>query len=239
MSDVCVDREKIRLVCATRLSSEDFFAKAPLGRSLQFYQKFPRDQPIELRLFRENKKGLPGLYNQAIEEARSDAAVLVFIHDDVYLSDFYWTRHLMQGLETFAIVGVAGTRRRVAKQPSWMYLDADFTRESHDYLSGVVGHGNGFPDLKQLSIYGEPGQQVKILDGVLLAVRSTALQEHNLRFDPRFTFHFYDLDFCRQAEERNLAMGTWAVSIVHGSWGQIGGSEWQSEYARYLDKYGE
>jgi hypothetical protein len=230
-------REKIRLVCATRLSSEEFFSKAPLGRSLQYYQTFPRDQPIELRLFKDNTQGLPGLYNQAIEEARADAAVLVFIHDDVYLSDFYWTRHLLDGLKVFDIVGIAGTRRRVPKQPSWMFLDADFQRESHDYLSGVVGHGNAFPDLKQLSIYGEPGQQVKILDGVLMAVRSSTVLERNLLFDPRFKFHFYDLDFCRQAEERNLAMGTWALSIVHASWGKIGGPDWQSGYAQYLEKY--
>jgi hypothetical protein len=42
----------------------------------------------------------------------------------------------------------------------------------------------------------------------MLAARSNTLAEKGLRFDPLFDFHFYDLDFCRQAELRKLRMGT-------------------------------
>jgi len=37
------------------------------------------------------------------------------------------------------------------------------------------------------------------------------LDQEGAAFDPRFQFHFYDLDFCRQAEQRGLKMGTWAL----------------------------
>src|SRR6202040_2197915 len=103
-------------------------------------------------------------------------------------------------------VGLAGNRRRARGQASWMYLDDSFQRDQDENLSGVLGHGEGFPNLRQLSIYGEPRSECKLLDGVLLAVRSETLLEHGLRFDPRFTFHFYDLDFCRQAEQMGLRM---------------------------------
>jgi GT2 family glycosyltransferase len=106
-------------------------------------------------------------------------------------------------------------------------------------LSGVLGHGEGFPNLKELSIYGEPCQECKLLDGVLLAVRSQTLIEHDLWFDPRFKFDFYDLDFCRQAEERGLTMGTWALSIIHASAGQLGSPSWRAAYDDYLEKYAE
>jgi hypothetical protein len=232
-------RDKIRFVCATRLSNQDFFSKAPLGRSLPVYRTFPRRQCIELRLFANNQQGLSSLYNIAIEEARSDPAILIFVHDDVYLSDYYWAEHLHEALSAFDLVGLAGNRRRVVRQASWMYLDDHFTCDNYDNLSGVLGHGEPFPNLRQLSVYGEPGQEVKLLDGVLMAIRSQTLIEQELRFDPQFTFHFYDLDFCRQAELRQLRMGTWAISIVHASAGQLGGDSWRAAYRDYLAKYGE
>jgi len=232
-------REKIRLVCATRNTTEDFFALSPLGRSLPLYCTFPKHQQIELRLFKSNTEGLPTVYNRAIEEARADPAILIFIHDDVYLSDYYWANHLHEGLKVFDIVGLAGNRRRVSGQCSWMYIDERFTKDDFSNLSGVLGHGDGFPNLRELSVYGEPGQEVKILDGVMLAVRSETLIRTDLRFDTRFRFDFYDLDFCRQAEERGIKMGTWAISTIHASAGKLGGDAWRAGYRVYLEKYGE
>jgi tetratricopeptide (TPR) repeat protein/GT2 family glycosyltransferase len=231
--------EKVRFVCATRLSEREFFAKAPLGRSLPLYRSFPKKQSIELRLFPNNSAGLSGLYNTAIEEARDEPAILVFIHDDVYLSDFYWAEYLHTALRSFNLVGLVGNRRRVPRQASWMFLDDRFTCDSYDYFSGVIGHGEAFPNLRQLSVYGPPGQEVKLLDGVLLAIHSRTLLQHELRFDPRFHFHFYDMDFCRQAELRNLKMGTCAMSVVHASAGELGNTGWRAAYADYLVKYGE
>ncbi len=231
--------EKIRFVCATRESQKQFFKKSPLGRSLPFYRAFPPRRRIELRLFKENAEGLPSIYNTAIEEAKADPAILVFIHDDVYLSDYYWAERLLDGLRLFDIVGLAGNRRRASGQASWMYLDGEFKRDRDENLSGVIGHGEGFPDLIELSVYGPPGQQVALLDGVMLAVRSDLLIESGLRFDTRFTFDFYDMDFCRQAELRGLRMGTWPISMIHGSAGNLGGEAWRAAYRQYLVKYGE
>ncbi len=230
---------QIRLVCATRLDSEAFFREAPLGRSLQFYRTYPQLQRIELRLFSNNRTGLPALYNTAISEAAADPAVLVFVHDDVHLSDFYWADRLHEGLRAFDILGLAGNRRRVPGQPTWMHVNRAFEQDSFDNLSGVLGHGNGFPDLTQLSVYGPPGQQVALLDGVLLAARSDTLHRARVQFDPRFPFHFYDLDFCRQAELAGLRMGTWGLSLIHASGGRLGTSEWSATYEEYLRKYGE
>jgi len=230
---------KIRFVSATRLSTDQFFAKAALGRSLPFYRTFPKQQHIELRLFANNTQGLPAIYNIAIEEARIDPAILIFIHDDVYLSDYYWAERLLEALTHFDLVGLAGNRRRVPRQASWMYLDDQFTRDNDDNLSGVIGHGEPFPNLKELSVYGEPGQEVKLLDGVMLAVQSRTLIEKDLRFDPRFQFHFYDMDFCRQAETKGIRMGTSAISLVHASAGVLGVESWRIAYQDYLAKYGE
>jgi GT2 family glycosyltransferase len=230
---------QIRLVCATRLSSDEFFKTAPLGRSLRHYRTFPQHQRIELRLFSDNREGLPGLYNRAIDEAARDPAVLVFLHDDVHLSDFYWASRVHEGLHAFDVIGLAGNRRRLPAQPSWIHVNAAMERDDFANLSGVLGHGTGFPELTELSVYGVPGQEVKLLDGVLLAVHSDVLQRSGVRFDARFRFNFYDMDFCRQAERAGLRMGTWGISLVHESAGAFRSADWSSAYESYLNKYGE
>lgn len=222
---------KVRVVCATRESKEGF-GSTPLGRSLALYHT----PMLELRLFDRNKRGLPAVYNEAIAEAKNDPALMVFVHDDVHLIDFYWIDYVFHGLSVFDIIGLAGNRRRVSWQPSWCFINEQFEMDRPENLSGLVGHGNGFPP-EDISKFGPPRQEVKLLDGLFLAVRSETLVNKGLRFDERFDFHFYDLDFCRQAELLNLRMGTWSISLIHESGGAFGTPSWRASYARYLDKW--
>jgi GT2 family glycosyltransferase len=131
---------------------------------------------------------------------------------------------------------VAGNRRRLPNQPAWLFADIAFTWDSPENLSGIVGHGTGFP-CANMSVYGSPGQEVKLLDGVLLAAHSEVLRSCSISFDERFAFHFYDLDFCRQAEARGLRMGTWPISVIHESEGAFGTPAWRAGYAKYLEKW--
>jgi len=225
---------KIKLVVATRVSRQDFFGNTATGRSLAF------NAPsfIELRLYPNNTRGLSSIYNEVIMESKNDPATLVFAHDDLHLLDFFWFFRVIDGLENFDIVGLAGNRRRVPRQPGWCFLDDNFTPDNFENLSGVVGQGNTFPP-DQLSIYGLPRQRVVLLDGLFLASHSKTLLENELFFDERFNFHFYDLDFCRQAEMKGLSCGTIDLSLIHESYGLTGSKEWRALYQTYLEKWGE
>ncbi len=222
--------DKIRLVCATRTTREEF-AQTALGRSLAVCP-YPF---VELRLFPANTQGLPVLYNTAIQEAAVDPAILAFAHDDIYLCDLFWPGRVLEGLNTFDVLGIAGNRRRIPGQPAW-HSDAQGTWDK-EHLSGAVGHGNGFP-CGNFSYYGPPHREVKLLDGVLLVARSSTLLSKGIRFDHRFDFHFYDMDFCRQAELQSLRMGTWSISVIHESPGAFGTPVWQAAYEKYLEKWG-
>jgi len=129
--------------------------------------------------------------------------------------------------------------RLLSQPPEYSLSSHDqFKWEQPEFLSGIVGHGKGFPPA-QLSNYGPPLQEVKLLDGLMIGCRSQTLLDSHLRFDERFDFDFYDLDFCRQAEGKQLKMGTCAVSVVHESPGNFSESErWHKAYAVYLDKWG-
>lgn len=227
---------KVKVVVATRHSQDDFFKATATGRS--FLAQID-STAIELVLFANNTQGLPSVYNQVIEACRHAPAPLVFMHDDLLLLDFYWVRRVLAGLTQFPILGIVGSTRRLDKQSSWFFQDpACQVQELPEYLSGHVALGSGFP-AERLAIYGPPGQAVKWLDGLMLCAHSDTLIANDIRFDERFDFHFYDMDFCRQAEAKQVVCGTWPISLVHESYGSaIGSDGWASGYQRYLEKWG-
>ena len=172
--------------------------------------------------------------------------MLVFVHDDVYLDDWMLGVHLMEALDHFDVVGVAGNTRRQPSQLTW-YLEPPVTLPDgrlsltdwdSAHLSGAVAHGA--PAQSMVKVYGPAPQPVALLDGVFLAARAARLREAQVRFDPRFDFHFYDLDFCRTAQAAGLRLGTWPLAITHASGGQsVHSASWQVGAQRYLEKWGQ
>jgi GT2 family glycosyltransferase len=226
--------KKIRFVVSTRHTRENFFTKTATGRSLALYSS----QGLELDLHDSNREGLSKVYNHSIEKSKKNPAILIFAHDDIHLLDFFWADQLLNALNHFDIVGIAGNKRRISNQPGWLFIDDNFTWDKPENLSGVIGHGTDFPP-RILKVFGPPFQEVKLLDGLFLACHSETLQEKNLQFDEQFDFHFYDLDFCRQAEEKNAKMGTSKISLVHQSKGDFKSTEWQIAKNKYFAKWGE
>jgi GT2 family glycosyltransferase len=223
----------LRVVCATRLSKEDFFTKSATGRCLAAFQ---RTSAVEITLYANNSRGLGEIYNHAIDACRNSPRILVFVHDDCLLADYFWADRVRQGLENFGIVGIAGNRRRLDGQRSWIIVDESGRQDDHANLSGAIGQGLEFPPEK-LDVFGPPGIECKLLDGVFLACHSDTLHTSKLRFDPRFMFHFYDMDFCRSAELLGVRMGTIRLTLVHGSYGALD-QAWANAYRAYLAKWG-
>jgi hypothetical protein len=224
----------ITIVSASRHGESDFFLKSALGRSLSnTYSNFP----LKKKLYFNNARPLPICYNDAISSTIDAQEILVFLHDDVSIVDFFWIDKIFWGFQHFDLLGLAGNKRRVPGQPAWAFLDEKFTWDHPSNLSGAVGHGRQFPC--QLSIYGPPGQACKLMDGVFLATKKGLLETNNIRFDEMFDFHFYDLDFCRQIEKQNLRMGTIPLSAIHESPGNFGTPQWRKNYEKYLLKWKE
>ena len=167
---------KIRLVVASRETESDFFKKTATGRSFSIYN-YPF---LEIRLFPNNSIGLSTQYNIAIFESISDPAILIFIHDDIHMLDYYWVSQVLSSLEKFDVVGLAGNKRRVSKQPAWAFIDDKFTWDKSENLSGIVGHGKGFPP-SNLAVFGPPCQEVKLLDGLMLIANSNTLIKNNIK----------------------------------------------------------
>ncbi len=225
----------LEFVSATRRTEDDFWAASALGRSLRRLEPDERWVP---RVAFENRRGLPEVFNERIR-LQTEHDILVFLHDDVWIDDFFVVDHLLEALDEFHVVGVAGNRRRVPGQPAWAFVQGapGLTWDERANLSGGVAHGAHA--CGAVSLYGPAPAECELLDGVFIGARRSTLLQHEVLFDPAFAFHFYDVDLCRTARLRGLRLGTWPIALTHQSGGAFGSPAWQETYAKYLAKWGE
>jgi hypothetical protein len=229
-------------ICAvSRLSRTQFVETSLLGRSLR---SIPGDQLPRIALLVDNGApnpvtGLSAAYNSFLKSAGNDD-FLIFIHDDVFIHDWFLLERLAEAFVHFDVVGVAGNRALDLAQPSWaLKFNADLSPagwQDRTKLSGSVGHGD--PTAPPVSRYGDAPAACDALDGLFLAVNVRRLRESKVQFDPRFRFNCYDLDFCRTAIKAGLRVGTWPIALTHASVGNFASQAWKDEAATYLKKWG-
>jgi GT2 family glycosyltransferase len=226
----------IEFVSATRMTRDEFWEKSALGRSLLRIDPSDHERWVAKVAF-ENERGLSEVFNDRIRASEHD--ILVFLHDDLWIDDFFICDHLEESLHEFAVVGVVGNRRRIPKQAGWAFvgMTTEFVWDHLENLCGGIAHGK--EPFGYVNRFGPTYEEVELLDGVFLAARRTTLLEKNVLFDPQFKFHFYDIDFCRTARAAKLRLGVWPIALTHQSMGGYGSPSWHESYAAYLEKWKE
>lgn len=182
--------------------------------------------------------GLGEIFNQALD-GTDPQTNLVFLHDDVYLNDWFFAQRVLEALERFDVVGVVGSVNPDLSQPSWgLRFDESLNAAGWQpglQRSGAVNHFDYASP--RVSMYGPTPMPCRLLDGLFLAIRTSAVKEKRVRFDPRFRFHCYDIDFCRSAAEHSLRIGTWPISVTHDSGGSYGSDDFKQAARAYLEKW--
>ncbi|MDZ4771707.1 MAG: hypothetical protein SGI72_01095 [Planctomycetota bacterium] len=232
--------ENTTLCTVTRSSRAEFVESSLLGRSLRNFSdgRLPR-----VALHADNAPphavlGLSEIYNRVLDAAARDSFV-VFVHDDVYVNDWFLLERLTEAFEHFDVVGVAGNSAPDFAEPAWcMRFDASLAQnglQNRASFSGSVRHGD--PHAPGVHHYGPAPRACELLDGLFLAVNVRRLREHRVRFDTRFRFHAYDLDLCRTARAADLRVGTWPIALTHASRGSYDSAAWREAAAEYLRKW--
>jgi GT2 family glycosyltransferase len=192
------------------------------------------DSTLRLGLIEGNQRGLPEVYNQFIDESFREQE-LVFLHDDVWIDDLFLSDRIRSALGVYDVVGLAGNTRLLPGAPSWSVRNDQMERDL-GYVSGVVCHGP--QPFGEPAVFGPVPAAVELLDGVLLAARAGTLLDAGVRFDERFDFHFYDLDFSRSARAAKLRVGTWPIAVTHVSGGGFESAAWKHDLELYREKWG-
>lgn len=183
------------------------------------------------RFIEHNRAGLPQCYNAVLDELGGTDRIVVFVHSDVVLSDISTLEKIETAMGWFNIVGLVGSAHFDPNLKTTSYAWPVWPRE---FLSGAVEQPLGNGTTTWLS-FGPAPRRCIIMDGVFLAI--DMLKIGKVRFDPRFTFHLYDLDFCLAAHQAQLTMGTTNVHIHHASLGDFQAKAYTDAVAAFQRKW--
>lgn len=159
--------------------------------------------------------GLPLLYNNQIELFLDRDCWLVFAHQDFILGEPLAPK--LSGLDPLGVYGVIGSRLgRLGLAGQIIQTDGS-----------LVGSFLDKPEF------------VEALDEMCLIVHTRAFRA-GLRFDKRFSFHFYGADLCRSALQMGLDVKALQVSCQHKSKtlsGAIGSVGYRKDRERFREKW--
>lgn len=186
--------------------------------------------------FQENNKtAIAKIYNKAIDFAiQEDMDYLVLAHDDVILEQDNIEDKLQRLFETYDVVGVAGGNNcKLQQPPLWHLMCGGFGGGN---LHGAVAHGN--ETQKQMTSFGPYPKRVALIDGVFMAMKKKVFKEVRFDEDCPAKFHFYDLDFCLEANKKKHKIGVGDIYITHASPGL---TEFTEEFSKgaewFLNKW--
>lgn len=187
----------------------------------------------KFHFFENNRVSLPTCYNRIIDEHAGQAEIMLFVHDDVVIGDVFIREKLNETADRkgYVIMGLAGA--------ATFELDLSAARtgwhqRTSKGLSGAVEHVQA-DGTNIMLVWGPTPQRCVVMDGLFLAV--DVGQIGRVRFDERFQFHFYDLDFCLTAHRAGLPLGTTNVYVTHQSFGDFGSPMFFSEQEKFRLKW--
>lgn len=98
----------------------------------------------EHRISTNNSQPLGAIHTRALER-QSPESLVMFCHDDLWLGDTGLRDPLLEALQQFDLVGVAGNRRNLPGQPTW-WLQPDGRSWDPPHLVGEIRHGDPLRD---------------------------------------------------------------------------------------------
>lgn len=183
---------------------------------------------ISLDVNSEPRTSLAETYNKTLDaEDAKEFDWIVFLHSDAAMDVGHFTNGLISSIGKYDIVGMAGAKRLNLKTSPLSWFTASRGNESGRV--GMVMHmtpvGSRTPVIPSVFTPGElkdiKDDYVAAIDGVCIAVGRRAIENKDCRFDERFPFDFYDLDFSLTANKLGLSLGVVVEnSFVHMSVGK-------------------
>jgi hypothetical protein len=203
----------IKIVSATSKKQEN---ETLLYKNIDFYETQESENYIRYQMYCNNIESLAKVYNKELTLNNKDKIVL-FVHDDVVIEDLFLVDKLNEAIQQFDIIGLAGIKAPIAlKSPALWHLMGPPTQ-----YSGAVAHFEKNGPRRFMTSFGPTPERVVLLDGVFLAINIERILEKGLKFDESnpAKFHFYDLNFCLDANKLGLKLGTWPIWVTHKSHG--------------------
>lgn len=216
------------IICSIR---PDYFAHIKSRLSAAF-----ADHDFEVIGIHDAKSLCEG-YNRGVASARGD--VLIFCHDDIELVHDDFAPRLLTHLQSFDLIGVAGTSRLVnsdwgqAGPPNThghiIHRPKDDPALDRDKMSGYIYLAAG--------LMRPVHENIQAVDGVFIATHRHVWDK--LRFDQQTFdgFHLYDIDFSYRAHLAGYRLAIpLDLLLIHFSTGRYD-RVWERHNRRFLEKF--
>jgi len=166
-----------------------------------------------IAVYNSRNDSLPYIFNLIIEQLLDKNTWLVFCHQDFILQEPL--QPLLKGKDSLAVYGVIGCR------------------VGYNKLFGQILQTDG----SLIGVKLAENTPVETLDEMCLIVHSSLFKQ-GLKFDKRFSFHFYGADLCMQAHSLGFDVLSMQISCQHKSRNLSGDIE-SKEYAESLALFRE
>lgn len=205
------------------------------------------DHVINMHIKAENKMGLSELYQQHLSSSTAD--YVVFMHDDVEVHDHFIFDKLIKAHEQYDIVGLAGATTQdysnlVNNTGQEIPLVWHLRRNKAEHSRGIVNHyiPQGFNGVGKTHInsayFGPTPDEVCVIDGLFMSMKTSSLEGKGDIFDKDFTFHFYDMAMCVKAKRMGLTIGVWPIMVIHHGLGEFANDPtWHKLSKMFKEKY--
>jgi hypothetical protein len=175
----------------------------------------------------DDAKSIAEGYTRGVAAARGE--VIVFSHDDVEIIASDLGDRLVRRLADCDVLGVAGATR--ANGPAWSFAGWPF-------LHGLVIYpaAQGY----RVTVYSRTAplaRSIRVMDGVLLAMRREIALRIGWDGQTCDGFHGYDVDFTLRASQAGLRLGVASdLGLVHRSYGSFE-DDWEATARKLMAKH--
>lgn len=218
------------IVSATRSNSK---TETELTKSLKEFTSLYGD--YELDMSYDNTSGLPVVYNRYLTTKYFNRySTILFVHDDVYIDDLKVFEKIDRQFSTgISVVGLAGGSKVKLKKPALWHLMTDKRSQS-----GSVVHPYGDSYIAATT-FGPTPMRCVIMDGLFLAINTKLFKKSPVKFDTRFKFHHYDIDFCLQCNKHKHRLITEQINVIHKSPGLLNPNDasYLESEQKFINKY--
>jgi hypothetical protein len=184
-----------------------------------------------------NTEGLSKKYNEMFSKLKNKFENIVFLHDDVYVDDYYVCEKLEKAHKEFDIVGLAGgINPKIQQLALWHLMCGGFGSNN---LRGAVAHPTNSGSQITVTNFGPTPSRVTILDGLFLSVNTRKASSVNWKFNENYTFHHYDIASSIDANNKKLKLGVAPIWVIHKSPGllNINDKVFLDSQERFLNEY--
>lgn len=192
-----------------------------------------------ISIFAENTKGLPELYNSVLLDDASMNRVddiIVFLHDDVEVHDIFFYDKLIIAHQKYDIVGLAGatTQRYDMDVPSVWHLSMAKPSDGRGIVNHYIPYDGGYVNSV---FFGPTPATVAVIDGLMISVKRSVLEDKKVSFDETFSFHHYDISFCARATACSISIGVWPIFVIHHGLGEFNTDDWKKSDKLFKTTY--